>query len=123
MTALRRVMIVEDDTAIAEMLWRALRPKYQVTVAGNGDEALRVAAKVKPDLVLLDITLPGLDGFAVAHALKHTDELRRTIIIFLTARDGSMDVVRGINAGARHYITKPFRLDDVLGKVRRLLPS
>lgn len=116
-------MVVEDDPAIAELLSRTLGQKYAVSVCNDGAEALSRAVSIRPHLVLLDVNLPGMDGFSVAEAIKQSDALKSTPIIFLTARDHSMDVIRGINVGARHYVTKPFKLDDLMGKVERLLPA
>jgi two-component system OmpR family response regulator len=118
----KKILIVEDDPAIAELLAHALRRVYAVTTVTNGTEGLAVASRERPDLVMLDVNLPGMDGFAIAEALKGSDALRRTPIIFLTARDHSLDVIRGINAGAKHYITKPFKLDEVMIKVQKLIP-
>lgn len=122
MTIGRTVMVVEDDPAIAELLAHALGRWYHVHVVSDGADALATAVEMRPDLVLLDVSLPGIDGFTVGEAIKSSELLRRTPIIFLTASDRSMDVVRGINVGAKHYITKPFRLEDVVGKVQRLVP-
>lgn len=114
-------MVVEDDPAISTMLSRALGLKYDVRVHRDGTAALESAAGDPPDLALLDVTVPGMDGFAVAEAMKKSERLRRVPIIFLTARDHSMDVIRGIQSGARHYITKPFRLEDLAQKIEKLL--
>lgn len=122
MTSGRTVLVVEDDPAIAQLLAHALGRRYRVHVVSDGADALASAVEMRPDLVLLDVSLPGIDGFTVAEAIKASDVLRRIPIIFLTASDRSMDVVRGINVGAKHYITKPFRLEDVVGKVQRLVP-
>jgi DNA-binding response OmpR family regulator len=72
---------------------------------------------------LLDVNLPNQDGFAIAQQMKNSPSLSKIPIIFLTARDRSLDVVKGIQAGAKHYITKPFKIEDVLKKVRKLAPT
>lgn len=119
----RRVMIVEDDPAIAELLFRTLDRFYEVYVVNDGAGAVPVAMEVRPEVILLDVNLPNMDGFAIAQQMKDSPALARIPIIFLTARDRSLDVVKGIQAGAKHYITKPFKIDDVLKKVQKLLPA
>ncbi|HEX4340131.1 MAG TPA: response regulator [Polyangiaceae bacterium] len=118
----RRIMIVEDDPAIAEMLSKMLVRFYDVRIVHDGGAAIETAAAYRPDVILLDVNLPNMDGFAIAQGLKGSPELARVPIIFLTAQDRSLDVVKGIQVGAKHYITKPFKMDDVIKKVRRLIP-
>ena len=120
--AKKRVLVVDDDPAIAEMLRRYLGQDYDIAVAADGPTAVAMACRVpSPDLVLLDIMMPGMDGLSVAHRLKTLPELKRVPIIFLSAKDGPMDVIKGIQAGARSYITKPFKLEDLTAKVDRAL--
>jgi two-component system OmpR family response regulator len=116
-------MIVEDDPAIADMLSKMLVRFYDVRVIHDGGLAVAAAGEYRPDLILLDVNLPNKDGFAIAQGLKATPELSRIPIVFLTAQDRSLDVVKGIQVGAKHYITKPFKIDDVIKKVRKLLPA
>jgi len=78
--------------------------------------------ELRPDVILLDVNLPNMDGFAIAQEMKDSRVLSKIPIIFLTARDRSLDVVKGIQVGAKHYITKPFKIDDVLRKVQKLAP-
>lgn len=118
----KRVMIVEDDPAIAELLARTLDRFYEVRVVNDGGQALQTASELRPDVILLDVNLPNKDGFAIAQQMKDSPVLSRIPIIFLTARDRSLDVVKGIQVGAKHYITKPFKIDDVLKKVQKLAP-
>ena len=116
-------MIVEDDPAIADILSKMLVRFYDVRVIHDGGLAVAAADEYRPDVILLDVNLPNKDGFAIAQGLKATPDLGRIPIIFLTAQDRSLDVVKGIQAGAKHYITKPFKMDDVLKKIRRLVPA
>jgi len=116
------VMIVEDDPAIAELLSRTLDRFYAVEVVSDGARAVPRAAELRPDVILLDVNLPNKDGFAIAQQMKESPALSRIPIIFLTARDRSLDVVKGIQVGAKHYITKPFKIEDVLKKVQKLAP-
>ena len=118
----KRVMIVEDDPAIAELLYRTLERFYEVYAVNDGARAVPTAMELRPDVILLDVNLPNLDGFAIAQQMKDSVVLAKVPIIFLTARDRSLDVVKGIQVGAKHYITKPFKIDDVLKKVQKLVP-
>ena len=123
MAVVRRVMIVEDDPAIAELLSRTLNRFYEVYVEIDGARAVPTATEFRPDVILLDVNLPNMDGFAIAQQMKDSAVLSKIPIIFLTARDRSLDVVKGIQVGAKHYITKPFKIDDVLKKVQKLVPA
>ncbi|HXK18847.1 MAG TPA: response regulator transcription factor [Polyangiaceae bacterium] len=118
----RRIVIAEDDPAIAAMLEKVLSQQYNVSVAHDGRTALALAAKPPlPALLMLDIMMPILDGLAVAAEVRKSPELKGIPIIFLTAKSGAADVIKGIQSGARHYITKPFKIDDVLAKVKKAL--
>lgn len=120
----RRIVIAEDDPAIASLLEKVLTPHYDVSVAHDGRSALALAALApRPALLLLDIMMPGLDGLGVAAEIKKSAELKAVPIIFLTAKTGATDVIKGIQSGARHYITKPFKIEDVLAKVKKALGS
>jgi DNA-binding response OmpR family regulator len=110
------ILLVEDDLAIAQPLLRALeREGFVVQHVMKGNAALE-APSTGVDLVLLDLTLPDLDGLAVCRALRARDE--RLPIIMLTARSEETDIVVGLDAGADDYITKPFRLAELLARVR-----
>jgi putative two-component system response regulator len=118
----RRIVIAEDDPAIAAMLQKVLSAQYDVSVAHDGRAALALAAQPpRPALLILDVMMPGLDGLGVAAEVRKSPDLRAIPIIFLTAKSGATDVIKGIQSGARHYITKPFKIDDVLGKVKKAL--
>lgn len=118
----RRILIAEDDPAIAALLQKVLSAHYDVSVVHDGKAALASAlTPPKPSLLMLDVMMPGLDGLAVAAEVKKSPELKAIPIIFLTAKSGATDVIKGIQSGARHYITKPFKIDDVLAKVKKAL--
>ncbi|HKY35894.1 MAG TPA: response regulator [Polyangiaceae bacterium] len=118
----KRIVIAEDDPAIATMLEKVLSPAYDVAIARDGKAALALASKSpRPALLLLDVMMPGLDGLGVAAEVRKNPELKNVPIIFLTAKSGATDVIKGIQSGARHYITKPFKIDDVLNKVKKAL--
>ncbi len=120
-TGQKRILVAEDDESISILLEKALGSEYAINVARDGHEAVALATKAAPHLLLLDIMMPGLDGLSVARQVRALPGLQNVPIIFLTAKDGSMDVIKGIQHGARHYITKPFKLDDVRSKVRKIL--
>jgi DNA-binding response OmpR family regulator len=114
-----RVLVVEDDEAIAEVLQRQLRMEgYEVRTAGDGVSALDLAHAFLPDLVILDLGLPKLDGIEVAKALRSRDD---TPILVLTARDAVEARVEGLDSGADDYLVKPFERQELLARLRALL--
>ncbi|HET9073403.1 MAG TPA: response regulator transcription factor [Solirubrobacteraceae bacterium] len=114
-----RVLVVEDDDAIAQVLQRSLRMEgYDVRVAEDGIAALDQAHAFLPDLVILDLGLPKLDGIEVAKALRETDDVP---ILVLTARDAVEARVEGLDAGADDYLVKPFERQELLARLRALL--
>ena len=118
-----KILVVEDDSTIRTVLGMALDGAgfKDVTMAGRGDDGLDEARRGKPDLVLLDLMLPGLDGFTVARRIRETPELAATRIIMLTARTQPYDIVRGLEAGADDYVTKPFDRSVLIARVRAVL--
>lgn len=118
----KRVLIVEDDASVRQMLVRALGTRFTMSEAGDGSEAiLMLKGGELPDLIITDVMMPKMNGYALSRLLRTDPKLKGIPIIFLTARTSAKDVVEGINAGARHYISKPFSLKDVLDKVTKLL--
>jgi DNA-binding response OmpR family regulator len=117
----KRVLVADDDPSISRLIERVLGREYDVYAASDGTGAISLAEKVRPHLMVLDVMMPGMDGFAVAQRIRAVPELKNTPIIFLTARDGPLDTIKGIQAGARHYMTKPFKIDDLLSKVKKIL--
>ena len=116
----RRILVVEDDTSLAKLLCDNLVYEgFDVTLATDGQRALKEHAVFNPDLVLLDLTLPGLDGLEVCRRLNQ--EQSRTAIIILTARRQKEDKLQGLRLGADDYITKPFALDELLARIRAVL--
>jgi DNA-binding response OmpR family regulator len=114
-----RVLVVEDDDAIAQVLQRSLRMEgYDVRVAGDGVAGLDQAHAFLPDLVILDLGLPGMDGIEVAKALRETDDVP---ILILTARDAVESRVDGLDSGADDYLVKPFERQELLARLRALL--
>jgi DNA-binding response OmpR family regulator len=114
------ILIVDDEYAVARGLQYALEQEgYQVTVAGSGEEALSVAGDLAPDLVVLDVRMPGIDGFETLRRLRGTGS--KAPVLMLTARDEEMDKVIGLEMGADDYMTKPFGLRELLSRVKALL--
>jgi DNA-binding response OmpR family regulator len=114
-----RVLVVEDDDAIAQVLQRSLRMEgYEVRIAGDGEAGLHEAGSFLPDLVVLDLGLPRLDGLDVAKQLRERDD---TPILMLTARDAVEARVEGLDSGADDYLVKPFERQELLARLRALL--
>ena len=113
------VLVVEDDRNIAELLQLYLEKEgYAVTIAGDGGQGLEKFRTIKPDLVLLDVMMPVMDGWAVCNAIRAESQ---TPIIMLTAKSETSDKVQGLKAGADDYITKPFEMREVLARVEAVL--
>ncbi len=114
-----RVLIIEDDEGIVRVLRRALTYEgYQVEASLEGENGLSEAREWRPDLVILDLMLPGMDGLEVTQRLRTEGNIP---ILMLTAKDTINDRVQGLDAGADDYMTKPFDLDELLARVRALL--
>jgi two-component system response regulator MprA len=114
-----RVLVVEDDEEIAQVLQRSLRLEgYEVRVAVDGETALDQSAAFNPDLVILDLGLPRIDGMEVARRLRSADDVP---ILMLTARDALESRVEGLDAGADDYLVKPFERQELLARLRALL--
>lgn len=117
-----KVMIVEDDPDICEILKFNLEQEdFEVIISKNGDDALRKIAKSPPDLVLLDLMLPGKNGLDVARIIRKDEQLANLPIIMITARSEEIDILHGLEQGADDYITKPFRPREVIARVRAML--
>jgi len=115
-----RLLVVDDEPNIVELLSASLRfAGFEVHTASNGTEALARAAAVDPDLVVLDVMMPGLDGFEVMRRMRQ--EGLNAPTLFLTARDAVADRVTGLTLGADDYVTKPFSLEEVVARIRAIL--
>lgn len=116
MTTPSRILVVDDDQAIAEMVGIVLRSKgFDVVATPDGTAALDRFQQIAPDLVLLDLMLPGIDGIDVCRRLRRESGVP---IIMLTARTDTVDVVAGLEAGADDYLTKPFEPDELVARIR-----
>ncbi|MGD0678963.1 MAG: response regulator [Polyangiaceae bacterium] len=112
------VVVVDDDADIRTMLVRALGTKYTVYEARDGLEARELLQLIPaPDAIVCDVMMPRLDGLGLVKLLRKDSTLQRVPVLFLTARGSATDVISGINAGARHYVTKPFKIAEVLAKI------
>jgi CheY-like chemotaxis protein len=117
----KAVMIVDDERQIVELIRLTLGDEYDFIEAYNGEEALEKARKKKPDLILLDIMMPGMDGYEVAKRLKSDPETRDIIIAMVSAKKEDHDILTGIDVGAISFITKPFNPFELQEKVQELL--
>jgi len=121
-TTRARILLVDDDTANLGILGGLLQPQYDVLAAPSGERALQIASAVpQPDLILLDVLMPGMDGYAVLARLRDNPATRDIPVIFVTGMDSIEDEEKGLELGAVDYITKPYRAPVVLARVRNHL--
>ena len=115
-----RLLLVDDEDNLRSMLEAALRHNgFDVHVAANGRDAITQAGEVEPDLIVLDVMLPDLDGFEVCRRLRSDGS--RTPVVFLTAKDATEDKVRGLTLGGDDYLVKPFSLDELVARINAVL--
>ncbi|GHS90008.1 response regulator transcription factor [Cellulomonas hominis] len=115
-----RLLVVDDEPNIRELLATSLRfAGFEVHSAADGASALRLARQVEPDLVVLDVMLPDMDGFTVTRRLREKGQ--HVPVLFLTARDDTADKVTGLTVGGDDYVTKPFSLEEVVARIRAVL--
>jgi two-component system phosphate regulon response regulator PhoB len=118
----KSVLIVEDEEDIRELVsYLLLKEGYQVAAVASGEEALALAQAQTPDLILLDVMLPGIDGMAVCQKLRADAKTAEVAVMMLTAKSEESDMVRGLNLGATDYVTKPFSPKVLLARVRAAL--
>lgn len=116
----QRILVVDDELNIRELISMALRyAEFEVESAIDGSSALAASAQFRPDLLVLDVMLPDIDGFEVARRISQTGVEPR--IIFLTARDTTDDKIRGLTLGGDDYVTKPFSIEELIARVRAIL--
>ncbi len=119
-----KILLVEDNELNRDMLERRLlRKGFQVILAANGEESISKAAQDRPDLILMDLSLPGIDGWEATRRIKADDETAVIPIIALTAHAMTGDREKALAAGCDDYDTKPVELERLLGKMQRLLPQ
>ena len=115
------VLVIDDDNDIRKLVARALAVRHEVLEAESGVTALALASNRKIDLVVCDVMMPRMSGFELVRELRARDGGRHFPVVFLTAKSGAMDVVEGINAGARAYVTKPFKLAPFIARIEKIL--
>jgi two-component system alkaline phosphatase synthesis response regulator PhoP len=118
----KRILVVDDEVDLVETVRFSLELEgYDVLVTYNGEEALNQARKENPDLILLDLMLPKLDGYKVCRLLKFDERYKHIPILMLTAKTQEKDKAIGMETGANEYITKPFDMDELMKKVKEYL--
>ncbi|MEY4582552.1 MAG: hypothetical protein RL701_7255 [Pseudomonadota bacterium] len=119
---LPKILVVEDDQDLLQMIKTMLQAVGEITLARDGQEALDLLKSgFKPNVIVTDLMMPRIDGLTLAKTLKSDPNIGNIPLVMLTAKTGPMDMITGINAGARHYVTKPFKAADLIDKVRKAL--
>lgn len=122
MDKLKKILVADDDNNVLFLISEILtRQNYEVLQAVNGDQALQEAASLHPDLIVLDIMMPVIDGIEVCRRIKSSTETKDIKIIMLTAKTSGKDIEAGMSAGADHYMTKPFRIAELTAKIKDLV--
>ncbi|NLM35920.1 MAG: response regulator transcription factor [Clostridiales bacterium] len=117
-----KILVVDDEDNILELLkFNLENNSYKVVTASNGDEALKLARSEEPNLILLDLMLPGLDGYELCKEIRRDVNLSHTPIIMITAKSEELDKILGLELGADDYITKPFSIREMLARVKAVL--
>ena len=118
----QKIVVAEDEQHIAKLIsFKLEREGYEVTWAKDGEEALEKIRQVMPDLVLLDVMMPVMDGYEVLRNLKNDDRLDTIPVIMLTAKSQEQDIVRGFDLGTDDYIVKPFRPAELVVRIKKIL--
>lgn len=117
-----KILVIEDDFIVARTIERSLRSdKFDITIANRGDKGLQLARQNPPDLVILDIIMPHMDGYSVCHHMRADPKLAKVPILFLTAKVKIRDRIAGLTAGADDYLCKPFNVDELILRVQAIL--
>lgn len=119
------VLVIDDDDTLRTMICRALRERFNVEQASDAHQALALleAHAEVPDAIVCDVMMPGVSGFDFVKQIRATPRYSRVPIVFLTAKTGALDVIAGINAGARSYVTKPFKMSALVERLGKILDS
>ncbi|MBN2084107.1 MAG: response regulator transcription factor [Anaerolineales bacterium] len=119
---LANILVIEDDDIVARTIERSLRgEEFRVDLASSGVEGLKAARRNRPDLIILDVIMPGMDGYAVCREIRADPVLTHIPVLFLTAKIKDEDKITGFNAGADDYLCKPFNIDELILRVRAIL--
>lgn len=117
-----KILVVEDDADLLAMIKTMLASVGEITLARDGQEALDIMKSgFRPNVIVTDLMMPRMDGLSLAKTLKNDPNIGNIPLVMLTAKAGPMDMITGINAGARHYVTKPFKAADLIDKVKKAL--
>lgn len=117
-----KILVVDDEEHIVELIsYNLVGNGYKVITANNGVEAIKIAKEEKPNLILLDLMIPGKDGYDVCKEIRSDNEIRNTPIIMLTAKSEELDKILGLELGADDYMTKPFSVRELLARVKAVL--
>ncbi|MDY0058630.1 MAG: response regulator [Myxococcota bacterium] len=116
------IAVVEDDDQVTSIIVRLLEKEdYLVKTAKDGMDGLRLLEEIRPDLLIVDVMMPRLDGFQFVRALRYIKENKNIPIIFLTARSDARSMIEGINLGAKFFLSKPFQVTDMMNKIKKCL--
>jgi DNA-binding response OmpR family regulator len=118
---MKKILAVDDHQHIVRLIQVNLSKAYEVLTAGDGEEGLRKAREVRPDLIILDVVMPKMDGFEMLNELKADPELSSIPVVMLTVKAQNADIVRGLHQGAEFYLPKPFHPHELQALVQRVL--
>jgi len=118
----KKILAVDDDPTNLEIIKEALSERFDLRTASTGAEALEIAPEFVPDLILLDIMMPGINGYEVCQRLREDPDFKSTPIIMLTAKTKTEEKIEGMKAGADDYITKPFEIEDLMESIEFFFP-
>src|SRR6056297_3029931 len=120
--ASKNILVIEDEEDIRELVrYNLEREKFKISEAESGEKGLKKAEKDKPDLILLDLMLPGKDGMQICRELKQSDQTRNIPVVMMTARGEESDIVAGLELGAEDYVVKPFSPKVLVARVKAVL--
>ena len=117
----KNLLIIEDHENIAKAQELILQDQFNVHIAADGEQGLEKAKSIKPDLIILDLMLPKIGGLDVCKMIRQNDEIKNTKIVMVTAKNQSIDEIKGMDTGADDYIMKPFEADELLHVVSQVL--
>jgi len=115
-----KILIIDDEQGIIDFMQMALESRdYTVISALDGEDGLIAAQQESPDIILLDVMMPGMDGFETCRRIKNNDLTKKIPVLFISAKAQAADVELGVSAGAEDYIIKPFEMNDLIGKIKK----
>lgn len=119
---MKTILVIDDHSALRYILSFDLQKAgYKTYTAGNGEKGILVAIEEKPDLILLDVSMPGINGFETCRRLKEKEETKNIPIIMVTAKSQEKDLIEGVESGATFYMIKPFKFQDLLERVKEVI--